>query len=76
MPAENTPVERIRSEGEQERIQKRLLTRGNTLGGVVAAALKIIRHGGEVEPEQLERLENDLRSWTADVRSVAAEEMP
>lgn len=76
MPAENPAVERIRSEGEQERIQKRLLTRSNTLGGVVAAALELLAAGQEVDEAQLASLAADLRAWTADVRAVSSEEAP
>jgi hypothetical protein len=76
MPAENRPVERIRSAGEQERIQKNLLIRGNTLGGVVASALELLAAGREVDRAQLTSLASRLRAWTADVRAVASEEAP
>ena len=63
-------------EAERMRVQERLLTRGNTLGGVVASVLELLAHGREFESEQLRRYAGELREWTADVRAVASEERP
>ncbi|MEA2255582.1 MAG: hypothetical protein QOG35_1627 [Solirubrobacteraceae bacterium] len=69
-------ADRIRTLEEQVRVCERLLARGNTLGGVVAAALDVLAAGREVSGDQLRSLSADLRAWTADVRAVASEEAP
>jgi hypothetical protein len=66
----------IRSLEEQVRVQERLLIRGNTLGGVVAAVLLLLANESEIPAEELLGYANELRSWTADVRAVSSEEAP
>lgn len=67
---------RIRTPQEQVRVQKRLLTRGNTLCGVVASVLQLLADGREIPADELRGYERDLRRWTADVRAVSSEERP
>lgn len=63
---------------ERERVQEKLLIRGNTLGGVIAAVLMMVGDGraDEIPEDEIRGYEQELRAWTADVRAVASEERP
>ena len=69
-------TQRIRTAEEQVRVQARLLTAGNTLGGVVASVIHLLASGREIPADELLGYERELRSWTADVRAVLSEEAP
>lgn len=66
----------FRSDAEQARVQARLIGRAVTLTAVVASVLKVLRRGGTIADDEMDRYERELRTWNADARAIASEERP